>query len=178
MNIFLDSGIDSTPYNQTMSETSYTSGALAKLVGVSADTLRHYERKGVLARPRRGANGYREYPTEALEWVQLIRRALAVGFTLDELAGILRIRDREDNPCEEVRQLAAIKLQEVDTRLKELRQLRDQLRTVLQGWDARLAERPKGERAHLLKLLPQISKGSTPTIRKGLSPERHKKGNQ
>ena len=161
-----------------MSEKSYTSGALGKLAGVSADTLRHYERKGVLARPRRGSNGYREYPAEALERVQLIRRALAVGFTLDELAGILKVRDRGDSPCEEVRKLAAIKLQEVDIRLKELRQLRDQLRTTLQSWDTRLANRSTGERAHLLKHLPPISKVGSPTIQKGISPGKHKKGNQ
>ncbi|MCA1601762.1 MAG: MerR family transcriptional regulator [Acidobacteria bacterium] len=49
------------------------------------DTLRHYERKGVLPRPQRSPNGYREYPAAALERVRMIRRALAVGFTLDEL---------------------------------------------------------------------------------------------
>ncbi len=51
-------------------------GELARATGVSTDTLRHYERKGVLGRPRRSANGYREYPPEALERVLLVRRAL------------------------------------------------------------------------------------------------------
>ena len=69
------------------------SGELAKAAGVSTDTLRHYERKGVLARPKRGSNGYRQYPADALDRVCLVRRALAVDFTLDELAGILRVRD-------------------------------------------------------------------------------------
>ena len=59
-------------------------GELAHRVGVSTDTLRHYERKGVLPRPRRGANGYRMYPASAVDRVTLIRRALAVGFTLDD----------------------------------------------------------------------------------------------
>ena len=53
---------------------SLSSGKLAELAGVSADTLRHYERKGVLARPRRGANGYRRYPAEALQRATGIRR--------------------------------------------------------------------------------------------------------
>jgi DNA-binding transcriptional MerR regulator len=61
-------------------------GALARAAGVSTDTLRHYERKGVLGAPRRSANGYREYPPESLERVRLIRRALCFGLTLDELA--------------------------------------------------------------------------------------------
>ena len=67
-------------------------GELARASGVSTDTLRHYERKGVLPAPRRSPNGYREYPAEALARVLLVRRALAVGFTLDELAQILRAR--------------------------------------------------------------------------------------
>ena len=72
----------------------YRSGELAELAGVSSDTLRHYERKGVLARPLRKANNYRLYPTSALQRVRLILRAIAVGFTLDELASVLSVRDR------------------------------------------------------------------------------------
>jgi DNA-binding transcriptional MerR regulator len=145
-----------------MREMFFSSGKLASLVGVSADTLRHYERKGVLARPRRGPNGYREYPAEALERLQLVRRALAVGFTLDELAGILQVRDRGGNPCAEVRELAALKLAEVETRLRELRQVRDELRATLQDWDTRLAGRSGGERAHLLEHLPNRPPSKSP----------------
>lgn len=61
--------------------------------------MRHYERKGVLAVPRRSRNGYREYPAEALERVRLVRRALAVGFTLDALARILKERARGRAPA-------------------------------------------------------------------------------
>lgn len=129
-----------------MRDKSYTSGALAKIVGVSTDTLRHYERKEVLTRPRRGPNGYREYPPETLERLQLIRRGLAVGLTLDELAGILRVRDRGGHPCEEVRQLVALKLAVVETRLKELKQLRNELQATLQDWDTQLTQRRNGER--------------------------------
>jgi hypothetical protein len=70
----------------------YRSGELAELAGVSSDTLRHYERKGVLARPLRKANDYRQYPVSALQRVRLIRRAIAVGFTLDELASVFSVR--------------------------------------------------------------------------------------
>jgi DNA-binding transcriptional MerR regulator len=121
---------------------------------VSSDTLRHYERKGVLARPRRGANGYRQYPSEALDRVQLIRRALSVGFTLDELARILRVRDQGGAPCEEVRRLAAQKLSNIETRLRELTTLRNDFRVTLGDWDARLAGRSDRERVGLLESLP------------------------
>lgn len=128
-------------------------GELAKSAGVSTDTLRHYERKGVLARPRRTANGYRQYPPEALGRVLLVRRALAFGFTLDELARLLSARDRGGAPCRQVRSLAAAKLVEVEGRLAELIVLRDELRTTLEGWDARLAKTLDGDRASLLESL-------------------------
>jgi DNA-binding transcriptional MerR regulator len=129
------------------------SGELAKLAGVSSDTLRHYERKGVLSRPRRTTNGYRQYPPTTLQRIRLIRRALAVGFTLDELANILRVRDGGGAPCHEVRALAASKLSHVEAQLKELIGLRDELRTTLKDWDSRLAGKTPGARAHLLESL-------------------------
>ena len=93
-----------------------SAGELARRAGVSPDTVRHYERKGVIAPPPRGANGYRRYPAETLARVQLIRRALALGFTLDDLAGVLRTRDRGGIPCGRVRALAATKLEDVEAR--------------------------------------------------------------
>jgi DNA-binding transcriptional MerR regulator len=128
-------------------------GELARAAGVSTDTLRHYERKGVLARPRRSANGYREYPPEALARVLLVRRALGVGFTLAELARILRVRDRGGAPCREVRELAAAKLADVEEQLGSLAALRDELRATLEGWDTRLSKTSDGGRAGLLDAL-------------------------
>jgi DNA-binding transcriptional MerR regulator len=130
-----------------------SSGELAHLAGVSRDTLRHYERKGVLPRPLRGHNGYRQYPSEALQRVQLVRRALSVGFTLDELAKVLKVRDAGGAPCEEVRKLAAQKLLNVQDQLRELTALRDDLQKTLSDWDARLARRTTGKRANLLESL-------------------------
>ena len=128
-------------------------GELARAAGVSTDTLRHYERKGVLGAPRRSANGYREYPPEALARVLLVRRALAFGFTLDELARVLGTRERGGAPCREVRALAACKLEEVESRLRELRALRGDLRSILGEWDERLSGAADGERAGLLESL-------------------------
>ena len=138
----------------------YRSGELAELAGVSTDTLRHYERKGVLARPLRKANDYRQYPATALHRVRLIRRALAVGFTLDELATVLSVRDRGGAPCTEVRALAAAKLAEVETRLREMAELRNELKTVLKDWDKQLERRTPGRRAHLLESLNAGNNGN------------------
>jgi DNA-binding transcriptional MerR regulator len=123
---------------------------------VSTDTLRHYERKGVLPRPPRSSNRYRTYPATALDRVRLIRRALAMGFTLDELATILEERDKGGAPCRRVRDLAASKLADIESRLNEMMRLRDELRTTLRDWDARLSVMPSGGRAALLEALPDL----------------------
>jgi len=149
---------------------SLRSGELARLAGVSADTLRHYERKGVLARPRRARNGYREYPAAALQRVRLIRGALAVGFTLDELANMLRIRDSGGAPCHEVRALAASKLSNIETQLQDLIALRDELQTTLKDWDARLARKAPGARANLLEALAANEINGTRSSRRFRSP--------
>ena len=130
-------------------------GELARAAGVSTDTLRHYERRGVLRAPRRSPNGYREYPPEALARVRLVRRALAFGFTLEELARVLAERGRGGAPCKQVRALAARKLADVEERLGELRALRGELRAILGEWDARLAETAGGARAGLLESLAE-----------------------
>src|SRR5881392_2359578 len=102
-------------------------GELAKAAGVSTDTLRHYERKGLL-RPRRSGNGYREYPEHALDRVRMIRQALAVGFTLDELRTLFKVFDDGGAPCQQVRSLAASKLAQIETHLEEVIVLRDDLK--------------------------------------------------
>jgi DNA-binding transcriptional MerR regulator len=141
---------------------------MARSAGVSADTLRHYERKGLLAAPRRSANGYREYPEETLDRVRLIRGALSVGFTLDELAEVLAVRDRGGAPCRRVRALAAEKLEELERRMRELAALGDELRTALGAWDRRLAETPRGEPARLLDALA----GAAPRGERARLPEK------
>jgi DNA-binding transcriptional MerR regulator len=127
-------------------------GELAKATGVSTDTLRHYERKGVL-QAARSSNGYRRYPETALERVRMIRQALAVGFTLDELSTIFEVFDGGGAPCQHVRSLAAKKLAEVETHLQEVTNLRNDLRAALKDWDARLAKTVLGQPAGLLKAL-------------------------
>lgn len=129
------------------------SGELAKRLGISPDTLRHYERKRLLAPPHRTSGGYRVYGEEAVDRVLLVRRALAVGFSLDELARIFAIRDRGGAPCNKVRALAGEKLMEIEQRIRDLRQLRKTLRRLTADWDARLA-RSNGGRAALLESLP------------------------
>lgn len=132
------------------------SGELARICGVSTDTLRHYERMGILARPPRTRAGYRRYPPDAVARVQLVRRALGVGLTLDELARILRVRDRGGAPCRQVRALAESKLREIEGQIADLSRLREHLRALLADWDQRLAGVPDGVRAGLLEALSEL----------------------
>jgi DNA-binding transcriptional MerR regulator len=161
LKILLDPGTNSGVYNDWVAaemtkKARIRSGELARLAGVSTDTLRHYERKGALAAPRRSVNGYREYETEALARVLLVRRALGVGFTLDELARIFRDRARGGVPCREVREMASAKLALIETRLSELEAVREDLQATIKGWDSRLARTPRGERAGLLEALAAV----------------------
>ncbi len=129
-------------------------GELARIAGVSTDTLRHYERKGLLS-AKRSPNGYREYPSDAPARLNLVRHALSVGFSLDELASFLNVRDRGGSPCHQVRALASRKLEDLEVRIKGLQQLRNDLRTMLADWDARLASTKNGGRALLLESLAE-----------------------
>ena len=126
---------------------------VARRCGVSADTLRHYERKGLLPRPARTGSGYRRYPPETVDRVLLVQRALVVGFTLDELARVLRERDRGEPPCRGVRDLVAARLTDLEARLAQLTALRRELRQLLVEWDRTLSTTPAGRPAHLLQSL-------------------------
>lgn len=139
---------------------TFRSGELAKLVGVSRDTLRHYERKRVLPRPSRSPNGYREYSADAVERIRVIRRALAVGFTLDELARVFLSRSEGGVPCKSVRQLAVSKLAQLRQRIADMRALESQLERLVDEWDSKLRSTPRGAEAHLLDSL-----ASAPTSR-------------
>lgn len=127
--------------------------ALAEACGVSTDTLRHYERLGLLPRTVRTSAGYRRFPPDSAERVLLIQRALTVGFSLRELAAVLERRERGEPPCRRVRALVGERLAALETRLSELTRLRDEMRGLVRDWDTRLARTPDGQRARLLDVL-------------------------
>jgi MerR family copper efflux transcriptional regulator len=127
------------------------SGELARLAGVSSDTLRYYERRRLLPPVPRSASGYRLFPSETLHRVQLIRAALSIGFSVRELCDIFRERESGAVPCRRVRKLAAEKLGAVEARLRELRSCRRELRKALGEWDQLLAKTPRGRQSRLLE---------------------------
>jgi MerR family copper efflux transcriptional regulator len=128
-------------------------GALAQQCGLSRDSLRHYERLGLLPKPTRTAGGFREYPSDSARRVTVIQRALAMGFTLAELSRIFQERAAGRAPCRRVRALAGEKLREIELTLAELHRLRAVLRRTLAAWDVQLAQTGAGQPARLLERL-------------------------
>ena len=136
---------------------------LARLAQVSTDTLRLYERRGLLPQPGRSSNGYREYSAAALRRVRIVRQAIALGFTLEELGRVFRVRDQGGAPCRDVRALAGEKLVVLDARVAELRAASERLRAVLARWDEILAATPQGARAALLDALEGLVEAGEPS---------------
>jgi DNA-binding transcriptional MerR regulator len=139
---------------------TFHSGELAKMTGVSADTIRHYERIGVLPRAVRSSSGYRVYPASAVERVHVVQRALHIGFTLAELSEVLKVRDAGGAPCQRVFELAQQKLVGIRTDIAALQHTERSLKKVLTDWKSRVQRRGKGQKAHLLHSLTDALKNS------------------
>jgi len=142
------------------SDTTLHSGELAKATGVSADTIRHYERIGVLPKAVRSASGYRVYPASTVERVHVVQRALRIGFTLSELSEVLKARDAGGAPCQRVLELAQQKLAGIKTDITALKQTERYLKRVLTDWEGRVRRAGKGQKAHLLHSLTDVLKTS------------------
>jgi DNA-binding transcriptional MerR regulator len=109
------------------------SGEVAAAAGVNLQTLRYYERRGLLAEPRRTPGGHRAYPEDAVTMVRVIKAAQRLGFTLDEVAGLLDAgRHRhESGPDAGLRHQAATKLAEIEARIADLQTIRGTLLAAL-----------------------------------------------
>jgi DNA-binding transcriptional MerR regulator len=128
-------------------------GELARLCGVSADTVRFYERRRLLPPAARTSGGYRIFPPDSLARMRTIRAGLSMGFSVGELADIFRERNAGGAACQRVRKLAAEKLALLETRLRDLQSWRRELRLTLKVWDRRLSKTPRGKQARLLETL-------------------------
>lgn len=137
-------------------------GDIAVRAGISRDTLRHYERVGVLPKAARTTGGYREYPESTVARVQFIRNALRFGFSLKHIGHFLRARDGGHPPCREVRESAAVMAAEMDRQIEEMGRARTAIRQMLREWDHRLAATPAGKAAHLLDTLADNSPSTAP----------------
>jgi MerR family transcriptional regulator, copper efflux regulator len=101
-------------------------GEIAAATGISRDTLRFYEKRGLLT-ARRGGNGYRDYPPEAVDWLRYIRTAQQLGFTLKEIEADLPLLAAPEASAERLREALQAKLADIDARIAGLTALRGEL---------------------------------------------------
>ncbi|MBI1764330.1 MAG: MerR family transcriptional regulator [Acidobacteria bacterium] len=105
-------------------------GAVAAQAGVNAQTIRFYERRGLLRKPQRLASGYRDYPAETIRIVRLIKQLQELGFTLTEIEALLRLQAARKLALPELQAQLAAKLQTVEAQILSLHGLRDRLREL------------------------------------------------
>jgi MerR family transcriptional regulator, copper efflux regulator len=106
-------------------------GELAQQAQVNIDTVRYYERQGLLPEPLRRASGYREYGAGDVRRLRFVRRAKALGFTLVEIRDLLDLSNHRDDDMASMKTTATVKLVEVEEKLAELTRIRDALNTLL-----------------------------------------------
>jgi Hg(II)-responsive transcriptional regulator len=102
-------------------------GQVAKEAGVGIETIRFYERQGVLEEPERKVSGYRQYDPEVVRLLRFVRRAKELGFTLKEIKGLLALRLDSSATRADVRKQAKTKLEEIDAKIHDLQRMRDAL---------------------------------------------------
>jgi Hg(II)-responsive transcriptional regulator len=129
-------------------------GEVADQAGVNIQTLRYYERRGLLPEPTRLESGYREYGPDAAGVVRFIKRAQELGFSLAEVETLLHLADGGPESCESVQELANQKIAELDDRLASLQDMRRSLRRLVAT-----CTRPRAERE--CPLIRSLEEGTT-----------------
>lgn len=114
---------------------------LAGQAGVSTETLRYYERRGLLNRPPRTPGGYRDYPPTAVELLRFIKRAQELGFTLDEVEELLHLDTGGPDSCEAARALAEHRRADLERRIRDLQRMHDSLADLVATCDLPRADR-------------------------------------
>jgi DNA-binding transcriptional MerR regulator len=110
-------------------------GQVAQKSGMSIDTIRYYEKQGLLKKPSRSSGGFRVYPQEAVDQLVFIQKAQALGLTLKEIKKIMCCGDKGLEPCCDMTvDLFTAKISEFESKINELQGMKKKLKTVLGGW--------------------------------------------
>ena len=115
---------------------------VAAEAGVNPQTLRYYERRGILPRPSRTSAGYRVYSAEAVRLIRFIKRSQALGFTLGEVEELLRLRSDRRASCAQVKSAAEAKLHDIDEKVRALKSMRRALGVLLRSCNDRVRQCP------------------------------------
>lgn len=104
-----------------------TIGQVAKQSGIGIETVRFYEREGLIQDPPRSASGYRLYPEEAVARIQFTRRAKELGFSLKEIKELLSLRVLPDTTCQDIKEKAERKLTDIEEKIRSLKRMKKAL---------------------------------------------------
>jgi MerR family mercuric resistance operon transcriptional regulator len=116
---------------------SNTIGVVAKRAGVGVETVRFYERQGLIKRPATRESGFRKYPDEVVDRIRFIRHAKELGFTLTETGELLALRVHPRSNCETVQGRANEKIDDVEAKIDALRRIKKQLHKLARACDQR-----------------------------------------
>ena len=130
-------------------------GAVAKKAGVSVDTVRYYEKIGLLPAAPRRHSGYRDYPEETAHRLAFIKNAREIGFTLSEIGELLSLRDASENPCGKVRILTGEKIAAVRDKIRKLLMMEASLSALVSACDS-----PELPECPLLDILGKAAPGN------------------
>ena len=114
-------------------------GEVAERAGVTAPTVRYYESIGLLKKPARSGGGYRRYSEATVAELAFIKKARALGFSLDEIGEIVQLTRSGKRPCGRVMDLAKARLADVDDQMRRLSAFRSQLAAEISRWEAPIA---------------------------------------
>lgn len=134
-----------------------TIGQVAKAAGVGVETIRFYEREGLIPEPARRESGYREYPLETIQRLRFIRLAKKLGFTLREIHELLELRVESGQPCGGVLRITQAKIADIERRILNL----DKIMQTLAGLAVDCEHRNPTERCPILGALEKNEESST-----------------
>jgi MerR family copper efflux transcriptional regulator len=127
------------PPQRTRNMTQLTIGQVAKRTGMTVETIRFYEKQGLLGKPQRSASGYRQYPESEVKRIRFIQRAKDVGFTLKDIKELLLLRTQPDVSCADIQNKATAKIEDIEQKITDLQRMKNAL--------AQLADQCTGEGA-------------------------------
>ena len=107
-----------------------TIGKVSKQAGVGVETIRFYEREGLLEQPPRLASGYRQYPCDTIDRLRLIKRAKELGFSLKEIKELLALRLVSGSTCDQIKERAETKIQDIENKIRSLQRMKRALKKL------------------------------------------------
>lgn len=111
-------------------------GQLARAAGTKAETIRYYEREGILPAADRTDSNYRDYSADHLATLSFVRRSRELGFSMAQVRELLALSDRDDKPCESIDKMVQQQIAEVERKIADLARLREELNHMLSSCDA------------------------------------------